>query len=354
MTNQKSNNPDQGAKVNDLAQQPPRNEPAAKTRKATSGQLEAELAFQKCVIEQAAEGICVCHAIANHPFVRFTLWNPRMTTITGYTMKQINRIGWYQAMYPDPELQKQARQRMEGMRSGEDLHNERWTVTRADGKQRILGISTSVWNRSDDHVNVIAIMQDISDREEINKLKRTQQTLNRTLNKLEKEIEQRTRVENKLIEANKTLEEKIKKRTAVLEETNAALKVILNQREQDKKELAESITTNLNELVYPYFRQLNQTKISTKQKKIVEILQANLAQVMGPFVSKLTFWQYNLTHTEIRVADLIRNGLSNKEIAESLGVSINTILTHRHHIRNKLELKNKKINLRSFLKSLQQ
>ena len=45
--------------------------------------LSEQYSFRKAVIERAAEGLAVCHAVADHPFVRFTVWNPRMTDITG-------------------------------------------------------------------------------------------------------------------------------------------------------------------------------------------------------------------------------------------------------------------------------
>ncbi len=128
-------------------------------------QFEEDYAFRKVVIERAAEGICVCHAIAEHPYVRFTLWNSQMEQITGYTMDQINHAGWYQTMYPDPELQEQARQRMMKMRDGDDLWYERWEITRADGQKRMLGISTSIISTHDDQVHVLALMQDVTDEE---------------------------------------------------------------------------------------------------------------------------------------------------------------------------------------------
>ena len=111
-------------------------------RKLTEQSLSEEHAFRKAVIERAAEGLCVCHEIENYPFMHFTVWNDRMTEITGYSVEAINELGWYQSMYPDLELQNKAIARMQRMRMGEDLHGEEWEVTRADGERRIFSISS--------------------------------------------------------------------------------------------------------------------------------------------------------------------------------------------------------------------
>ena len=52
--------------------------------------------FRKAVLAHAAEGICVCHSVPTHPYIEFTVWNPRMTELTGYSLDQINRLGWHQ------------------------------------------------------------------------------------------------------------------------------------------------------------------------------------------------------------------------------------------------------------------
>ncbi len=353
MPNQKSEEAGLRAKINELRRRTQRLDSLLVKLNEMVRQLYMDQSIKKCVIDRAAEGICACHAIPEHPFIRFTLWNPRMSEITGYSMKQINRLGWYQTMYPDPEMQEKARQRMAKMRDNEDLNYERWVITRADGAERTLRISTSILGKSGHGVQVIAMMQDITDSEELAELKMAQQTLKKTMAQLENEVKQRADSDSRLFEANRTLEQKVKSRTAILEETNAALKVILDQREKDKQAFSESIMANLNQLVYPYLKQLRQTPMNARQTALLEILQVNLTQVTHPFAIQLTSAHYNLTPMEIKVADLIRNGQSNKEIAETLCVSPNTILTHRYHIRNKLDLKNKKINLRSFLKSLQ-
>jgi DNA-binding NarL/FixJ family response regulator len=56
---------------------------------------------------------------------------------------------------------------------------------------------------------------------------------------------------------------------------------------------------------------------------------------------------------EIRVANLIRQGKTSKEIAKLLNLGERTIDSHCESIRNKLGVKNKNINLRAYLTSLQ-
>ena len=129
------------------------------------------------------------------------------------------------------------------------------------------------------------------------------------------------------------------------------MKVLLKQREDDKKELGESVLSNVKELIAPYVERLNKSKLDTNQNTLVNILESNLSNIISPFISKVSSKYVNFTPMEIRVANLVKDGKTNKEIADLLFLSKNTILFHRHNIRSKLGLKNKKINLRSHLLS---
>ena len=110
---------------------------------------QAELSFREAVISHAAEGLCVCHQISEFPYVKFSLWNDKMCELTGYTMEEINQLGWYQAVYPDAGLQARAIDRMSAMRLGNHLEAEEWVITRKDGQERIVEISTSSLRTSD-------------------------------------------------------------------------------------------------------------------------------------------------------------------------------------------------------------
>lgn len=123
------------------------------------------------ILQKAADGICVCHNISEEPYVRFTHWNPRMTDITGYTLDEINELGWYQTMYPDPEYQRRAVERMAGMREGKDIRAEEWVVMHKDGEKRILSISTSVLKKEGEEVHVLAVMQEITERKRVEEVR---------------------------------------------------------------------------------------------------------------------------------------------------------------------------------------
>lgn len=133
-------------------------------RKKMEEDLRAEYSFRAGIIDSAAEGLCVCHEINDFPYVKFTVWNDRMTEITGYSMEKINRLGWYQTMYPNPEVQERAIERMSRMRTGDDIRREEWEIACADGQKRIITISTSLLTSSDGKNHVLALMHDISER----------------------------------------------------------------------------------------------------------------------------------------------------------------------------------------------
>jgi DNA-binding NarL/FixJ family response regulator len=92
--------------------------------------------------------------------------------------------------------------------------------------------------------------------------------------------------------------------------------------------------------------------LDEKQEAYVDILESNLNDIISPFSHRLSSRYMNFTPTEIQVANLLRQGKTNKEIGELLNSSSRTIAFHRENIRKKLGLKNKKTNLKSYLLSL--
>jgi PAS domain S-box-containing protein len=134
-----------------------------------------------------------------------------------------------------------------------------------------------------------------------------------------------------------------------LEEANAALRVLLKQREEDKADLQDTVLSNVQQLVIPYVEKLRRGRVDPKQVSYLDILESNLNDIAGPFAQKLSSKYLGLTPTEIRVAHLVKEGKTTKEISELMNVSTATVESHRKGIRMKIGIRNTKANLRSYL-----
>ena len=156
----------------------------------------------------------------------------------------------------------------------------------------------------------------------------------------------RERLEDLVKERTRELEEK----THILEELNSATRVLLRQREEDRKEIEGRFVANMKNLILPYAEKLKSTGLDDRQKSYLAIMEAHLDEILSPLVK--TMQHHHLTPTEAQVASLIKDGKPTKEIAAILGVATSTIDTHRKSIRKKLGLKNAKINLEAHLRSI--
>jgi len=144
----------------------------------------------------------------------------------------------------------------------------------------------------------------------------------------------------------------LKQHTDKLNELNTALRVLLKQREDDKNDLEEKVTSNVKELLLPYIEGMKNRKIDPKSKVSLSILETNLQNIISPFTQRLSSKYLGLTPREVQVADLIRQGKSTKEIARFIGVSASAISIYRYHIREKLGLIEQKVNLKTYLQNL--
>ena len=158
--------------------------------------------------------------------------------------------------------------------------------------------------------------------------------------------------EKKVEKALKEREIELERKNLRLEELNSALKILLEKRDGDKKVLEEKVLMNIKNLITPYVAKLKKTALTDRQDIFVEIIQSNIDDILSPFAHKLSYKYLNFTPTELQVADLVKQGLRTKEIAELLNSSPETVSGHRKSLRKKLNLIDKKSNLRTHLLSL--
>jgi len=249
-----------------------------------------------------------------------TYCSPSIEQVLGFTPQEI--IGTnIRDYFPSTELEK-ATENLKRIRSGERIELLELQVLNKNRIPISLEISASPIIKEGNLIGGQGIARNITER------KKTEDALR------SRELE----LENK---------------TKNLEEVNTALKVLLKKRGQDKIEIEEKVLSNVKELVEPYLEKLKNSESNEKQKTYVDILESNLQEIISPFIRRLSSKYLSLTPTEIQVADLVRKGKRNKEMADLLHLSPRTIKFHRENIRKKLGITNTKSNLRSHLISLQ-
>jgi DNA-binding NarL/FixJ family response regulator len=133
---------------------------------------------------------------------------------------------------------------------------------------------------------------------------------------------------------------------------NMALDVLLEKREQDKKNVADAIMKNLDKTVLPYIDRLKHCNRRQDAEELAPIIEANIKKSVSPFTSSFSAVYMTLTPTEIQVADFIKAGKTSKEIAGILNISARSVNFHRNNIRKKLHIHGSKTNLRTFLLSI--
>lgn len=97
----------------------------------------------------------------------------------------------------------------------------------------------------------------------------------------------------------------------------------------------------------PYVDKLKRSRPLDHQRLYIDLLESHIREVLSP-LGKNSRISAVLTPTEMRVAELIRQEKTSKEIAEALGLSKNTADFYRKSIRRKLKL-DRKTNLKSYL-----
>jgi PAS domain S-box-containing protein len=299
----------------------------------------------KYLIENMHDGFCVIERNG-----RFTYVNSVLCDKFGLPREWYAGKGYLQAI--SPGQRRMARGKFESVLAGEVVAPFGIVFTATEGSERWVEVCPAPVICGGLVTGVLAVCRDVTDTKkqaEEDKLCR---------DNLEALVEERTR---ELLSVNARLQKEIDERKEMqkaleeesqnLEETNAAVRVLLKDREKDKSELEKKVRHNINKLVLPYIAKLKASR--SEDAALLDILESNLNEVLTvPFMKGIASQPGNFTPKEIQIADLIRKGKTTKEISGMLNISMKTIDLHRYNLRKKLKISRKKTNLQTYLLSL--
>jgi len=150
------------------------------------------------------------------------------------------------------------------------------------------------------------------------------------------------------ITERKNAEKELQEQKLALEKKNMAFKEVLEQVQIAKNGLKDDIVANVNETLIPILEKL---MLKKAPRKYVDLLRRHLEELTSSYARKITEKSINLTPREIEICNMIKGGLTTKEISRLLNISRQTIDKHRKNIRKKLHISKDHINLSSFLQS---
>jgi PAS domain S-box-containing protein len=137
-------------------------------------------------------------------------------------------------------------------------------------------------------------------------------------------------------------ERALRRQATALEESNIALRVILEQRSRDRDELARTMNANVEQMVLPLLGRLERALADSPElvylEAAVQTLRDITQSIAQAFDGSAAFCPVPLTPREREIANLIRIGKRSDEIAAALYVSPATVAFHRKNLRRKLGL----------------
>ena len=146
-------------------------------------------------------------------------------------------------------------------------------------------------------------------------------------------------------------EKELDKTVNGLEDIQQALELLDEIRNIDSTEKRENLSREIRERYLGGLEQLQSTISDPIVLLCLDIIKKNLEEFLAPAGNLPSLYKV-LTPSEIKVAEFIRMGKTSKDIADALDIAQKTVENHRNKVRDKLGLRNKSVNLRSYLMQL--
>jgi len=149
--------------------------------------------------------------------------------------------------------------------------------------------------------------------------------------------------------ALKKSESELRKQKLALEKKNIALREIIAQIEIEKRKIEEDINSNVELVLSPI---LDKLRAKECNNDYINLIHHHLKGLTSSFGSKITARDINLTPREMEICNMIKGGITTKDISKLLNISSQTVERHRKNIRHKLGIANKRINLTAYLRKM--
>jgi DNA-binding CsgD family transcriptional regulator len=141
----------------------------------------------------------------------------------------------------------------------------------------------------------------------------------------------------------------LKRQRQKVKKMESVLRGMVNFIPKEQKRVKRQIQAALEQLVLPLLEKLKSSHLPDESS--TRLLENTIAQFTTVYGGKSAGKLLQLTQKELEICNMIRQGLTTKEIAGFLNLSSRTVENHRNNVCKKLGLAGQKMNLVTFLKN---
>lgn len=184
-----------------------------------------------------------------------------------------------------------------------------------------------------------------------------EEKLQKAHSELEERVKQRTAELNDALKIIKRSENELRQRKSALErlnkellDTNQALSVLASNIDKEKDNMEKRISQEITAKIMPIIKGLQKDVYCRKRLADLEVLTHYLKSIVPDLTLDSPLYSF-LTEQEMRVAVMIKDGLTSPKIADMLNISLHTVKSHRKNLRKKLNIQKSDIDLCTYLRS---
>ncbi len=284
--------------------------------------IQQEASFHQHELELTLEA--TTNGIWKWNFVTDELqFSPRYYSMLGYEPDEFpaDFENWKALIHPK-DLDRALSVAMEYLKTKPDTYENEFRLRTKNREYRWMRASARVVERTGEGeaVRMIGVHQDITEQKQL---------------------------ERELILKRREIEEQ----NFLLERKNVALSELVAHSKRESKSLQRRISNNIEEIVLPLVSALSLAE-GKHRAEYERLLERSLRDLLSENSSKFTRPELGLTPREIQICEMIKQGLSSKEISHLLNIGSRGVDSHRMNIRKKLGLVGQSTNLVTYLKSL--
>lgn len=136
-----------------------------------------------------------------------------------------------------------------------------------------------------------------------------------------------------------------------LEELNITLRTVLQSINEKNTEYQQEILQTIQEVVLPSLDRIGRENDEQIRDSYINMVKDQLIRLTGDTTVENDMHLLKLSPTELKICQFVQSGNATKDIAEALGLSVDTIQTHRKNIRKKLGIRGRNVSLYNYLNS---